>query len=243
MGHLEAMPAGPFRHLILLACSMALFLTPSSRAQERPLPEEGRVLYRPVPDLRMTSSRGETFGLAERWRTRPLILTLVFASCVQICPPYLHSLRAAIDTVGGAGEDYDVIVLSFDARDSPGSMARLARRLELEASPGWTLAVAEPVAVERLAEAIGFWSAWDGRSQFDHPAMLAGIADGRVVRLLVGATVPRQRLREVLWELRGEFVPSYAQPSKSVLFRCFDFDPATGAVTLEWGLLLSLIHI
>ena len=44
------------------------------------------------------------------------------------------------------------------------------------------------------------------RQQFDHPAMLAGIRDGRLVRLLVGGVVSSGRLDELVREVSGEFV-------------------------------------
>jgi hypothetical protein len=52
-----------------------------------------------------------------------------------------------------------------------------------------------------------------------------------VVRMLAGATVPLARLREVIQELRGKFVASYALPAK-VAFRCFKYDPSSG--TTPW---------
>ena len=71
----------------------------------------------------------------------------------------------------------------------------------------WTFAVAAPADVRRLAAAAGFWFDWDeARQQFDHPAMLAGIRDGRLVRLLVGGMVSSGRLDELVREVSGEFV-------------------------------------
>src|SRR6185295_13641503 len=106
---------------------------------------------------------------------------------------------------------------------------------------GWTLGVADARDVERLAGAMGFWFRWDEpRQQFDHPAMVAGIRDGRIARLLVGADVTPARLSEVLREARGQFVASYPLPG-TVGFRCFEYDPATGQATLAWGALVLLV--
>ena len=71
--------------------------------------------------------------------------------------------------------------------------------------------------------------------------MLAAIDGGVVVRLLVGATVNARRLREVLWELDRVLVPTYPLASEKVLFRCFGFDPSSGRLSLDWGLILLLI--
>jgi protein SCO1/2 len=221
---------------LLLAAAAAPLLDARPEPVARPLPDEGRYLYRPVPDALVTTAGGEVVRLAERWGERPVLLTLVFASCVQVCPPYLRSLREAVAASGGAGADYEVVVLSFDPYDTPESMAAVARGQGLDRAPGWTFGVAPPAEVERLSRAVGFWSRWDAdRLQFDHPAMLAGIDRGRVVRLLVGAEVSRKRLREVLRELAGRMVQAYPLPAEGVLFRCFDFDPRTGGLALDWG--------
>jgi hypothetical protein len=95
--------------------------------------------------------------------------------------------------------------------------------------------------VRRLADAAGFWYDWNGeRGQFDHPAMLAGVRNGRLVRLLVGGQVSSGRLDEVIRELSGEFVASYPLPGR-VRFRCVQFDAATGRTTLDWGSALLLV--
>src|SRR4249920_1640727 len=59
-----------------------------------------------------------------------------------------------------------------------------------------------PDDVRRLADATGFWFDWDEQTtQFDHPAMIAAIRRGRLVRLLVGGTVTPARLDEIAREV------------------------------------------
>ncbi len=70
--------------------------------------------------------------------------------------------------------------------------------------------------------------------------MLAGVRDGRLVRLLVGGSIGSGRLNELVREVSGEFVASYPLPGR-VRFRCVQFDPATGRVTLDWGFALLLV--
>ena len=120
-------------------------------------------------------------------------------------------------------------------------MRTLAAHVDASNDPDWTFAVAAPDDVRRLAEATGFWYEWDAaRQQFDHPAMLAGIRDGRLVRLLVGRSISSGRLDDLVREVSGEFVASYPLPGR-VRFRCVQFDAATGRVTLDWGFGLLLV--
>ena len=202
-------------------------------------PDEARYVTREVPDVAVRTADREVL-LSALWGEGPLVLTMVFTRCAGICSPYLRALRRA-DEALDSPEDVRRVVLSFDPRDTPDDMRRTAEHLGVAGHPGWVLGVAAPADVERLARALGFWFEWDDdRRQFDHPALLVGIREGRVARLLVGGSVNAARLGEVVREARGQFIASYPLPG-DVLFRCFDYDPVTGAPTLAWGALVLLV--
>ncbi len=202
-------------------------------------PDEARYVSREVPDIAIRTVAGE-IPLSALWRRGPLVLTMVFTRCAGICSPYLRALRRA-DEALDLPDDVQRVVLSFDPRDTPDDMGRTAEHLDVAGRPGWVLGVAAPADVDRLARALGFWFEWDeGRRQFDHPALLVGVREGRVARLLVGGSVNAARLGEVVREARGQFIASYPLPG-DVLFRCFDYDPVTGAPTLAWGALVLLV--
>ena len=205
------------------------------------LPDEGRYLNKVLPDILAQSEGTPNFQLSDFWRDKPVLVTMVFARCAGICSPFLSSLKSAADSVGGVGQDYRLVVLSFDPQDTAADMAVLARHVGIQNHRGWIFATTHPAEIRRVADAMGFWFRWDeDRHQFDHPAMLAGIRTGRILRLLVGGTVSPARLREVLDELRGGFVKAYPLPGK-VMFRCFQYDPATQRYTPDWGFLLLFL--
>jgi len=202
-------------------------------------PDEARYVTRDVPDIRIRTADGEVL-LSALWREGPLVLTMVFTRCAGICSPYLRALRRA-DEALDLPDDVRRVVLSFDPRDTPDDMRRTAGHLGVAGDAGWVLGVAAPADVDRLARALGFWFEWDDdRRQFDHPALLVGIREGRVARLLVGGSVTAARLGEVVREARGQFIASYPLPG-DVLFRCFDYDPVTGVATPAWGALVLLV--
>lgn len=201
-------------------------------------PDEGAYVNRPVPDTVVRTTDGAV-ALSDLWRRGPVVLTLVFTRCAGVCTPYLRALEAA-DEALGSPEDVQRVVVSFDARDTPDDMRRTAGHLGVAGRAGWTVGVAGREDLARLIEATGFWFTWDAeREQFDHPALLAGIRDGRIVRLLVGGSVNPARLGEVIREARGTFVASYPLPG-DVRFRCFEYDPETGEAGLAAGALLLL---
>ena len=230
-----------------LAFTLLLALSASPAAAQaldprRAPPDEERLLYTSVPDIQLTTSIGTRVTLLEASRGRPLLLTFVFTRCAGVCSPFMRSWRSAERSVGRPAA-YSRLVLSFDPRDTPADMAMLARHLDVESGDDWTFAIAAPGDVRRLAEATGFWYEWDPNlSQFDHPAMLAGIRKGRLVRLLVGGSVTSARLDELVREVSGVFVASYPLPSRA-RFRCVQFDGTTGRVVLDWGFALLLVPV
>jgi cytochrome oxidase Cu insertion factor (SCO1/SenC/PrrC family) len=224
---------------LLLALSAALIAQPDPRAQP---PDEGRVLNTVLPDVTLTTADGAHVRLSEAARGRPLLLAFVFTRCAGVCSPFLRSWRAADRSVSHPSA-FHRLVLSFDPRDSAADMAALAEHLGAERDADWTFAVAAPTDVRLLAEATGFWFDWNEvQQQFDHPAMVAGIRDGRLVRLLVGGVVSSGRLDELVREVSGAFVASYPLPGR-IRFRCLQFDERTGLVSLDWGFALLLVPI
>ena len=212
-------------------------------------PDETRLLATPLPDIWLTTADGDRIELSALSRSKPLVLGFVFTRCAGVCSPFLRSWRAADIALlrpapsPSSASSFHRLVVSFDSRDSVADMRTLAEHVGAANDPDWTFAIATPEDVRKLAEATGFWYEWDeARQQFDHPAMLAGIRNGRLVRLLVGGSVTPVRLSELVREVSGEFVASYPLPGR-VRFRCVQFDAATGRVTLDWGFALLLIPV
>jgi protein SCO1/2 len=226
---------------------LSLFLTLPGAAAAQPNPraeppDETRLLNTLLPDVDLTSSDGARISLKSLSASKPLLLGFVFTRCGGVCSPFLRSWRTA-DQALSSGLSIHRVVLSFDSRDTMGDMSALAAHVSASNNPDWTFAIAAPDDVRRLTDATGFWYDWDeARQQFDHPAMLAGIRDGRLVRLLVGGSISSGRLNELVREVSGEFVASYPLPGR-VRFRCVQFDPATGRVTLDWGFTLLLVPV
>lgn len=205
-------------------------------------PSEERLLNRAIPDVPLTTAAGARVTVSQLAHGRPVLLGFVFTRCPGVCSPFLMSWRSA-DHALGDKHTYLRLVLSFDPRDTSSDMSAFARRHTLNDNEDWAFAVGDPSDIHRLADATGFWWKWDEtRQQFDHAAMLAGIRDGRLVRLLVGGSMTSARLDELVRQVSGEFVRSYPLPGR-VPFRCVTYDPATGRTTLDWGFALLLVPI
>jgi len=225
----------------LLAFAGALPAQESFGASSGQPPNEDRCIYKQVPDIEIQTAGGAEVHLSAIWQSKPLLLSMVFTRCAGVCSPFLRSLQSAVSEAGGLGSDFRVLVLSFDPKDTQADMQMMADSLGVKSDPNWIFGVASPCDIRRLAATTGFWFRWDQPSQqYDHPAVVVTIDRGKVVRMLVGATVPQASLREVVQELRGKFVASYALPGK-VAFRCFEYDPSSGRYSLDWGVLLMIL--
>ena len=227
--------------LLVAMCAIASLRAQSADPRDTP-PIEERLLNTSVPDVPLTTATGAHVTLSQIARGKPLLLAFVFTRCPGVCSPFLMSWRSA-DRALGKRHTYSRLVLSFDPRDTSTDMSAFAHHHALDDNDDWTFAVGDPNDIQQLAEATGFWWAWDeSRQQFDHSAMLAGSRDGRLVRILVGGSITSARLDELVREVSGEFVRSYPLPGR-VSFRCVRYDAATGRTTLDWGFALLLIPI
>lgn len=214
-----------------------------------PRPDEERVVQKSLPDIPVTLADGRQVALSSLWRERPLFLTLVFTRCYGVCSPFLRTVRSVADDVGGTGADYNIVALSFDSRDTADELSIMAGSAGAKDRAGWYFALASPADIARLTQAIGFEYKWnEATQQFDHPATLVGVDRGRVVRLLTGGAVSPARFREMLAEMRGEFVPIYPAQD-GVRFRCFEFRadgiprPAPGMLLLIAPAIITLLLV
>jgi protein SCO1/2 len=234
--------------LILL---LALAATPSGVAasQEVPNPDlifkppdEARLAGRDIPDIALRHADGHAGRLSDLWAERPVFVTLVFSRCAGICSPYLGLLKKTVDQVGSSGERYQMVVISFDARDQPKDLLALARHHGLQDDPGWTFAVpADPGELAALCRSLDFDYRWDEQSgQFNHPAVTVALRAGKFVKLSVGEEISPARFKDMVADARGEFVAMTPIPGRpGTLFRCFDYDPERG-FTPNWGMLILI---
>jgi protein SCO1/2 len=193
-----------------------------------------------VPDVLLRLPGEETRRLSQLWSEKPILLMLVFSRCAGICSPFLRSVRSVSDATVGSAEDFQFVVISFDPRDTPEDMRNIAKATGVADRPSWIFGTVSPDEIKQLTSAFDFKFVWDEtRQQYDHPATLIAIDNGRSVRALTGGAVSHGRFKEVIGELRGDFVPIYPLQTK-VLFRCFDYSPEKG-FSPNWGLLLMIL--
>ena len=179
-------------------------------------------------------------------RGKPLVLSLIYTSCYQICPMTIRNLATVVDKARDAlGEDsFNVAVLGFDAyNDSPQAMIHFARKQGID-NRGWRLLSISPDTIEALSKEIGF-EFYSSPNGFDHITQATVIdAEGRVYRQVYGEVFDTPLLVEPLKQLvLGQPKPNQTLLSElinKVRFFCTTYDPARDAYHFDYSLFIGM---
>jgi len=185
-------------------------------------------------DLVFRDEEGRSVRLAEYFGRRPIILALVYYRCPMLCTMVLNDLTRSMNSLHeNAGEQFDVLAISFDPSETPELAAakkqqyiRAYRRAGAEA--GWHFLTGPQESISRLTAAVGFRYAWDAKNQqWAHTSGLVILTpEGRIARYFYGIDYAPTDLRLALAEAGARKI-SPPLTTRVLLF-CFHYDPSTG---------------
>ncbi|HXO18751.1 MAG TPA: SCO family protein [Thermoanaerobaculia bacterium] len=246
-GSLAAQPAQPAQPAMSPISSAAREGGVASTVVPTPLKNVGydQRLGAQVPlDLSFRDEAGRAVRLGELFDPhdhRPVVFALAYYGCPMLCSVVLSDLAASLKVLSfDAGRQFDVLVVSFDPRDTPPLAA--AKKREMVARYGHPGAAAgihyltgSEESIAALTKAVGFRYYFDRETrQFAHAAgVLVLTPGGRVARYLYGIEYPARDLRLALVEASGDRIGS---PVDQLLLYCFHYNPVIGrysAVTLN----------
>ncbi len=199
-------------------------------------------------DTEVTTEDGRTVKLGSMFESgRPVVLALVYYECPMLCNEVLNGLTGSLKGISlDAGKDFDVIALSFDARENekPGlaqnkKTAYLERYGRAGSEKGWHFLTATQPAIDAVTKAAGFNYRWDEKSdQFAHAGgVMIVTPHGKMSRYFYGIDYSPRDLKLGLMESGDDKVGSAAD---QLLLYCYHYDPATG----KYGLaILSVIRL
>ncbi|MEP6995946.1 MAG: SCO family protein, partial [Acidobacteriota bacterium] len=183
--------------------------------------------------LAFRDEAGRAVRLGDYFGRRPVVLALVYYNCPMLCTQVLNGLVASLNVMSlAAGEDFDVVAVSFDPRETP-EMARakkeayLARYKHPAADAGWHFLTGQEAQIHALAQAAGFRYRYDSQlDQFAHAsAIFVATPDGRLARYFYGIEYAPRDLRLALVEASAGRIGT---PVDQILLFCFHYDPASG---------------
>ena len=185
------------------------------------------------PDLAFVDDTGRAVKLGDYFGKKPLILNLVYYNCTMLCGEVLAGLTGAMKLVKfDVGNEYDVLTISFDPRETPAMAAAkkseyLKRYGRPNAASGWHFLTGRAESINALTKAVGFQYQYDAsRNQYAHAtAIMVLTPQGRISRYFYGVDFPPKDLRMGLVEASHNKI---GNPIDEVLLYCYHYDPATG---------------
>jgi protein SCO1/2 len=164
---------------------------------------------------------------------KPVVLALVYYECPMMCNQILNALSGSLLAVSfTAGAEYEVVTVSFDAREGPELAARkkapyMKRYGRAGAETGWHFLTGDQESIDRLTRAVGFNYVWDERSkQFAHSsAIMVATPEGRLSHYFYGIDYAPKELRLALVEASAGKIGS---PVDQLVLFCYHYDPVTG---------------
>ncbi|MGO4572633.1 SCO family protein [Microvirga sp. 2TAF3] len=221
-----------------LAAFIALILTCPALAglTERGLSE---VAFAPGLEAQVPTSlvfrdlQSSTVTLGEALAGRAGLLIPVDYTCRTTCGPALSIVASALaQTNLNAGDDYRLIVVGIDPKDSSGDARTLVRtRIGDEALFSSTsVLLGDARTVKALLTALGYRTAYDvEHDQFAHPSgVVTLLPDGRISRVLSTLALDPLDLRLALVEAGQGHVGGLTD---RITLLCYGFDAVHGIYT------------
>ncbi|MBF0611356.1 MAG: SCO family protein [Magnetococcales bacterium] len=194
----------------------------------------------------LVDGRGQRLKL-EQFRGKPLVISLIYTSCYQICSMATRNLAEGVEKARLAlGNDaFNVITIGFDTpRDTPQSLSQFARQQGIHNLPGWTVAAAQEETVALLIQELGF-RYFASPKGYDHMVQATILdSEGVIYRQVYGESFDLPLLVEPLKEL----VLGRPQPNEALLeglnrrvrLFCTTFDPNSNSYRFDYSIFIGM---
>lgn len=197
-----------------------------------------QLLSNQVPlDLEFKDETGKTVKLADYFKDKPVVLSLVYYDCPQLCNLTLNGLMNVLKTLPmKPGKEFVSLVVSFDPKEQPQLASEkrntyLQKLADPDASAGWHFLTGDEAAIQALTKSVGFRYVWDPVSkQYAHTSALIVLTpEGKVSRYFYGFEYPPRDVRFGLLDASGGKIGSLAD---QVILYCYQYDPVRGTYGL-----------
>jgi protein SCO1 len=187
-------------------------------------------------DLMFTDEKGERVKLGQFFGKKPVVLSLVYYQCPMLCNQVLNGMVTAFKVMAfKTGEDFEVVTISFDPRETPALAAAkkntyvnyLPENKRASAANGWHFLTADEASIKQITETVGFrYHFDDATNQFVHAsAIYVATPEGKLARYFYGIEYAPRDLRLGLIEAADNRIGT---PVDQLMLYCFHYDPATG---------------
>lgn len=198
-----------------------------------------------IGNYRFVNEHGVSVSMADL-RGKPLIISMVYTSCYQICPMTIRHLSSVVEKARDAlgKQSFNIAVIGFDTQyDTPQAMKYFAKQQGVE-DRGWKLLSADPDTIASLSKDLGF-QFFTSVNGFDHVVQATIVdAKGIIYRQVYGETFETQLLIEPLKDL----VFNRPKPDQTVIsslidkvrFFCTTYDPNSDSYHFDYSLFIGM---
>ncbi len=188
-------------------------------------------------NLSFVDDQGNPIQLANYFGSKPVILTLNYYHCPNLCSLELDQLAQSMaDLQWTLGDQYEVVTISIDPRETTAQAAEskwehLRAYARANTGPGWHFLTGDQASITRLTQAVGFHYVYDAKNdEYQHPTgVIVLTPQGKVSRYLYGTDFPVNDLRLALTEASNGKIGS---PVEQILLYCYHYDPVLGRYSL-----------
>lgn len=183
--------------------------------------------------------KGRPVGLGKYFKqAKPIVLTLNYSDCPGLCVAQLDMLVETLRGLngGGIGEDFEVVTVSIDPRESWEKAGRTKLKytgllMGTQAERGWHFLTGEQSQIAQLADAVGFRYSYDRvNDRFNHAAVTYFVSsDGRICRYFLSlGSEPDQFKLAIAEAAEGKLTRSLAD---AFIQMCYMYDPDSNRYT------------
>ncbi len=201
--------------------------------------------YLPL-ETKFVTSEGDTVKIGDLI-DKPVLLSFIYYECPGICSPLLNELAWTIDKIQlKPGEDFKIIVLSFDHRETPEVAAKwkknyfhsMKRKINAE---DWIFLVGDSSNIKKITKSAGFYFKQSDDGQYIHAGALIAIApDGKITRYIFGSTYNPFDVKMAMLEAKaGKTSPTISK----VLQFCYSYDPEGRTYQLNVTRIIGVIML
>ena len=203
------------------------------------------VIGKQLAEYSFINAKGQAVSMSD-FAGKPLVLSMVYTSCYQICPMTTRHLAKVVEKARDAlGKDnFSVAVVGFDTPvDTPNAMQYFANKQGIH-NKDWHLLSISADEVESLSKDTGFIY-FPSASGFDHLIQATIIdADSKVYRQVYGQVFDTPLLIEPLKELvlgqpQKDQTFFYELSNKIKLF-CTTYDPVRDGYFFDYSLFIGI---
>ncbi len=186
-------------------------------------------------DAKFRDEAGSDVSLSDYFgKEKPVVLALIYYRCPSLCNQILNGMLAAFRIVKhDIGEQYDVVCISIDPRETP-ELAGEKKESYVKsygrqgAASGWHFLTGSKEQIDRVADAVGYHYKYVPET--DIYAHAAGIVvctpDGKLGQYFYGIEYSPRQLELALADSSNGKVGSLVD---AVTLWCTVYDPATGS--------------